>query len=645
MIHLINKSKNKMTGVSGLLIALAFITNFIGYSSLKDISLIFATVIASIPIFIKAFQALRMKAFSIELLVAIAVLGALYIGEYVESAVVTFLFLFGAYLEGRTLEKTRSSLKELIEMAPQVATVIRQEQTFELAIEEVVKGDRIILRSGGKVPVDGIVMLGQATLNEAAITGESVPAMKRKNDKVFSGTIVDEGYIEIIAEKVGDDTTFAKMIELVEEAQESKSKTQKFLDRFANFYTPAVVALSAIVFLFTQDILLSVTFLVVSCPGALVIGAPVSSVAGIGNGARNGVLVKGGEVMDQFSKVDTIVFDKTGTLTKGKPEVTDIHIFNGTNLNDLLRRVAIAEKISEHHLGQTIVKEAKKRKLDVRNEPSEVEIIKGNGILAKVEDIPFTIGNRKLMFQKGIQISKQVEGYALEREKLGNTAIFVAENKEVVGIFSIADQIREDAEEALLELRENGVKKIIMLTGDNQHTAKLVSDRLGLDEYYAELLPEDKVKFINKLKEEGHIVAMAGDGINDAPAIAHANIGLAMGKGGTDISMETADVVLMADKLLQFSHAYALSKATVRNMKQNIYFAVMIVSFLLTGVLIGDIHLASGMFIHEASVLLVILNAMRLMKFKKTNFDRVKKISIFQFIGGYVNGNRAETRM
>lgn len=622
MIVWIHKNKNKFTGLSGSLIGLAIILNLIDYSTLMDVALILATIVASIPIFIKASQALRMKAFSIELLVTIAVIGALFIGEYVESAVVTFLFLFGAYLEGRTLEKTRSSIKKLIDMAPQEATVLREGQLLEVPIDEVVKGDRILIRSGGKVPVDGNIVTGQATLNEAAITGESVPAMKRMNDKVFSGTIVDEGYIEIIAEKVGDDTTFAKIIELVEEAQESKSKTQKFLDKFANVYTPAVVILSIIVYVITKDVLLSVTFLVVACPGALVIGAPVSNVAGIGNGARNGVLVKGGEVMEQFSKVDTVVFDKTGTLTKGKPTVTDIHVFNGMDEEQLLRLVATAETASEHHLGQTIVKEAKNKSLDIRYKPTDVEIIKGNGIVSKIEGVLLTIGNRKLMTSKGITITNQVENYVLERERKGNTAIFAAIGSEVVGVFSIADEIREDAEEALAELRKNGIKTIIMLTGDNQHTAKIVTERLGLDEFHAELLPEDKVNFVKDLKARGHIVAMAGDGINDAPAIANAHIGIAMGKSGTDISMETADVVLMADKLIQFSHAYSLAKKTTRNMKQNMYFAVGIVFVLLLGVLLGDIHLASGMFIHEASVLLVIINGMRLIQYKRKKLQK-----------------------
>lgn len=616
MIQYINNHKNHITAISGILILLGFILGKAGYESFRGIALISATITASIPITVKALQALRMKAFSIELLVTIAVIGALYIREYTESSVVTFLFLFGAYLEARTLEKTRSSLKVLLDMAPQEATVIREGENITIPVEEVVKGDRVIIRSGGKVPVDGSIVSGKALLNEAAVTGESVPASKKVDDKVFSGTIVDNGYMEIIAEKVGDDTTFAKIIELVEEAQESKSKTEKFLDKFSNIYTPAVVLLAVMVYITTRNLHLAITFLVVACPGALVIGAPVSNVAGIGNGAKNGVLVKGGEVMDKLSKVDTIVFDKTGTLTKGKPEVTDIKTFNAQDSDELLRLVAEAETISEHHLGQTIVKEAKSRKLNISGQQVNGEVIKGNGIRAKVDDHILAIGNRKLMNAENIIVSNEALEYAINREKSGNTAIFAAVDGKVAGIFSIADQIREDAQEALAEMRRNGIKKMVMLTGDNKHTAELVANKLALDEFHAELLPENKVEFVKKLKMEGHVVAMAGDGINDAPAIATADIGLAMGEGGTDVSMETADVVLMADKLMQFSHAYSLAKKTIRNMKENTFFAVAIVFTLLAGVLSENVNLASGMFIHEASVLIVILNAMRLIRFR-----------------------------
>ncbi|MEH7111429.1 cation-translocating P-type ATPase [Neobacillus niacini] len=627
MMKHINQHTNHITLIAGILIGLGLMAKFMQFMGWSNGLLIAATVIAVIPIAIKAWQAIILRTFSIELLVTIAVMGALYIQEYVESSVVTFLFLFGAYLEYRTLQKTRSSLRELIDMAPQEAILLLEDGSREnISVDDVNVGDRLVVLPGGKIPVDGVVVKGQASINEAVITGESIPVNKSNDDHVFSGSLLDTGYVEIIAEKVGDDTTFAKIIELVEEAQDSKSKTERFLDRFSNYYTPAVTLLSILVYIVTRDLHLAITFLVIACPGALVIGAPVSNVAGIGNGAKNGVLIKGGEILEKFAKVDTLIFDKTGTLTKGKPEVTDFHTFGSMKSRDILGLVAKAETISEHHLGQTIVKDARNKGYDLNKyQLTASEAIKGKGITATVEGKNIVAGNRKLMDAKGIHIESNAAQYALNREMAGNTAIFLAINGKMEAIISIADQIRDDAREALADMRANGVKRIIMLTGDNRHTAESVAKQLGIDEFYAELLPNEKVDFVKKFKEEGAIVAMAGDGVNDAPAIATADIGIAMGEGGTDISMETADVVLMADKLSQYAHAYALSKKTIRNMRQNIAIALAVVAILLFGVLGGQVHLASGMFIHEGSVLVVILNAMRLIKFNTKASKKAKQ--------------------
>ncbi|UJL46703.1 cadmium-translocating P-type ATPase [Virgibacillus sp. NKC19-16] len=601
---------------SGSLLILALLFHFMDMAVWKDIALIVATFIAGYSIAKKAIQTTMMKAFSIELLVTIAVIGALFIGEYVESAAVTFLFLFGSYLEARTLEKTRSSLKTLIGMAPMEATVLKDGERFVKPISEIETGDRILIQSGEKVAIDGKIISGQAFINEATITGESVPANKKIEDQVFSGTIIDNGYVEVEAEKIGDDTAFSKIIELVEEAQESKAKTQKFLDRFANVYTPGILVLSILVLIFTQNFELSITFLVIACPGALVISTPVSLVAGIGNGAKNGTLVKGGEVMENLAKIDVLVFDKTGTLTKGAPEVTGLKAFDMEE-SELLTITAEAEIISEHHLGRTIVGEAEKRGLTLTNEPEKFTVEKGHGLYATVAGKSVVIGNRKLLRKNGIDLSSAIETYAIDEEKKGNTAIFVGVNEKLAGIISIADQTRQEAIGTIQQLKDAGVKQTVMLTGDNTHTAEKVAAQLGIDHVFAEMLPEDKVNHIKRLKAEGYKVAMVGDGINDAPAIALADVGMAMGAAGTDAAMETADVVLMADKLDKIPYAYSLAKATVRNMKQNIYVAVGTVAFLLAGVILGKIFLASGMLIHELSVLVVILNAIRLVRYKQ----------------------------
>ncbi|WP_163516673.1 heavy metal translocating P-type ATPase [Gelidibacter japonicus] len=609
------KQVNRIMYAAGILLLAAIATYVFKWNSLLlDALLITASIVAGVPTFIKAWKASRLKMFSIELLVTIAVIGALIIGEYVESAAVTFLFLFGAFLEGRSLEKARASLKSLMDMAPLEATVVRDGLRSTIMAEEVIKNDLVIIQTGEKIPIDGRVITGNASVNEAAITGESIPVSKGLDDQVFSGSILDSGYLEVIAENVGEDTTFAKIIELVEEAQEGKAKTQRFLEKFATIYTPGIMVLSVLVWAITQDVHLALTFLVIACPGALVISAPVSIVAGIGNAARNGILIKGGEVMENLAKLNAFVFDKTGTLTKGKPEVTAIKGF-GITEEELLLMAAEAEVISEHHLGRAIVKKAEKTGLKLVNKPTEVNVLKGRGIEVNLDGRPLFIGNRKGLVQNEITIETEVESYATQQERAGNTAVFIADDKKVLGIISIADTIRDKAKDTIDNLRAAGIKHLVMLTGDNKHTANIVGEQLGLDRIYAELLPEDKALKVKACMGKGIKLAMLGDGVNDAPAIASADVGIAMGVAGTDIAMETADVVLMADNLDKLTHAVKLAKTTVRNMKQNMFIAVGTVALLLAGVLTKNVNLASGMLIHELSVLLVILNAIRLVSF------------------------------
>ncbi|HLW31343.1 MAG TPA: heavy metal translocating P-type ATPase, partial [Aequorivita sp.] len=352
--------------------------------------------------------------------------------------------------------------------------------------------------------------------------------------------------------------------------------------------------------------------------GALVISAPVSIVAGIGNGARNGILIKGGEVMENLAKINAMVFDKTGTLTRGRPEVTAVKAF-GIDEKELLLMAAEAEVISEHHLGRAIVKEAERKGLTLLNKPTEVNVLKGRGIEVNLNGKPLYIGNRKGLSQNEIPIEIEVESYATEQEKAGNTAVFIADDKKVMGIISIADTIREKAVDTMHHLKTVGIDHLVMLTGDNKHTANIVGEQLGMDRIFAELLPEDKALKVKACMGKGRKLAMVGDGVNDAPAIASADVGIAMGVAGTDIAMETADVVLMADNLDKLVHALKLSTATVRNMKQNMFIAVGTVALLLAGVLTKNVNLASGMLIHELSVLLVILNAIRLVRYKPSS--------------------------
>lgn len=618
----LTKHTNHITLITGILIVLGelskFLLNFtLGY----QVTLAIASIIAAVPIAVRAWSALRNKVFSIELLVSIAVIGAFIIGEFNESAIVTFLFLFGSYLESKTLQKTRTAIKGLTDMSPTTATVVNADGTTEdMDVDDVDEGDIVLVKTGGQVPVDGEVVEGSGYLNESSITGESRQVNKQLKDSVYSGTMVENGYLKIKATQVGDDTTFAKIIELVEEAQDTKSKAEKFIDRFAQYYTPAVIVLAALVFAFSRDFRLAITVLVLGCPGALVIGAPVSNVAGIGNGAKRGILIKGGEVVDTFAKVDTLVFDKTGTLTQGKTTVAGLRSYTD-HLNDQLALAATIEGVSDHPLGQAIITYAQQHPSDQPTATlTDTETVKGQGICAKVADHTVIIGNQKMMDQHQVSLTAAQAKDLKELQAAGQSTVIMAVDGQVQLTFGIADQIRPGVKESLAALKQQGIKKLVMLTGDNQLTAEAVARKLNLDEVHANLLPEEKVEYVKQLKADGNTVAFIGDGINDSPSIANADIGIAMGSG-TDVAIDTSDIVLMQSSFPALVHAHGLAKHTVANTRQNIFIAIATVVFLLIGLIFGYIYMASGMFVHEASILVVIFNAMRLIKFR-TKFDK-----------------------
>ncbi|ARK35559.1 heavy metal translocating P-type ATPase [Lactiplantibacillus plantarum] len=616
----LTKHTNQITLVTGILIVLGMLSKYLLQFTLGyQVILAVASIIAVIPIAVRAWSALRNKVFSIELLVSIAVIGAFIIGEFNESAIVTFLFLFGSYLESKTLQKTRTAIKGLTDMSPTTATLVTDDGTEEVDVDDVDEGDVVLVKTGSQVPVDGIVVEGNGYLNEASITGEARQINKQLKDSVYSGTMVENGYLKIKATQVGDDTTFAKIIELVEEAQDTKSKAEKFIDRFAQYYTPAVLVLAVLVFAFSRDFRLAITVLVLGCPGALVIGAPVSNVAGIGNGAKRGILIKGGEVVDTFAKVDTLVFDKTGTLTEGNTAVTTMHTYTNNADNQLALAAAI-EGVSDHPLGQAIVSYADQQSAGVSPVLDDTETVKGQGICAQVGQQEVVIGNQKMLTAHNIKLNptqlKDLNGL----QAGGQSTVIMAVDGQVQLIFGIADTIRPGVKDSLAALKAQGIKKLVMLTGDNELTAQAVANELNLDEVHANLLPEEKVEYVKKLKAAGNTVAFIGDGINDSPSIANADIGIAMGSG-TDVAIDTSDVVLMQSSFPALVHAHGLAKKTVLNTRENIFIAIATVAFLLIGLIFGYIYMASGMFVHEASILVVIYNAMRLINFQ-TKFDK-----------------------
>lgn len=607
--------RNWLIAVTGVLIVGAFAQEWLlGNEGLSAFLLFLASLVGGFPIIVQAFQALRVGVASIDFLVTLAILGAFVIQEFEESAIVAFLFLFGAFLEQRTLAKTRSAIKDLVNLVPETSIRRTENGDFqEVGVDEIVEGDLLLVKTGGKIPVDGVITFGSGNVNEASITGESILVAKTIGSSVFAGTILENGTLQLRTEKIGDETTFGKIIELVEEAQDSKSKAERFIDRFSKYYTPAVLVLAIFVWLWTQNMQLAVTILVLGCPGALVIGVPVSNVSGIGNGAKNGILFKGSDVINHFSKVDTILFDKTGTLTYGNPQVSQV-IHYSHNRNYVERLLVSVEKESDHPLAKAITNYYETPFVDVVD---STEVVTGGGIAAQIGQNQVLVGNRYLMEQYKIQLNQQMKSDIEKLEVQGNSLVLTAVNGQLVLVLGIRDQVRKGVKEDLKILKKMGVKNLILLSGDNQGTVDLVVKELALTEAYGQLLPEEKAEFVKQRQAKGEMVAFVGDGINDSPSLALADIGIAMG-GGTDVAIETSNVVLMHSDFHKIPHAIALARATRYNMIENIAIALFVVVTLLVSVLTSSwMNMAIGMFVHEGSILVVILNAMRLLTYKK----------------------------
>ncbi|MFZ2750648.1 MAG: cation-translocating P-type ATPase [Propioniciclava sp.] len=602
--------------VSGALILISFfVARGLGSDAWSNAFMVAAAVVAGTPIVTKAARALMARVIGIDLLVSVAAIGAVIFGEYWEAAAVTFLFAIGHALESATLNKTRSALAELVAVAPDVAVVMRDGVQVEVPAASVAMGEIVLVKNGAKVPVDGEVVAGTGALDEASITGESIPVEKSKGDHVFAGTVAKGGFLQVLATGIGADTTLARIIHRVEDAQDAKAKTAQFMDRFSAWYTPAIMVLALVVGLITGDVVLGLTLLVIGCPGALVISIPVSIVAGIGRAAKDGILIKGGEYLETSGKITAVAVDKTGTLTKGRPHLTDVVVLApAMDRAQVLTWAARAEAGSEHPLARPILEAAAAEGLATSGLPEVTEPVPGKGITATIGGRRVLIGNVALLEQYGVADTVGAGQAAEELAAAGRTAMIVAVEDAVAGVVAVADEVRPDAAQMVARLHDAGVKKVVMLTGDAPLVAKAVGAATGVDEVRAGLLPEDKLDAVADLQRQGHVVAMVGDGVNDAPALATANIGVAMGAAGSAVAVETADIALMGDNLLKLPEAVGLARRTVNNMRQNITIALVTVAALLAGVLLGGVTMAIGMLVHEASVLVVIINAMRLLR-------------------------------
>ncbi len=605
--------------LSGALIAAALVASWtLGDDAAGPYRLLMvaAAVVAGVPIAMKAYRALLTRLVSIDLLVTIAAGGALVIGEVWEAAAVTFLFALGNALEGATFDKTRAALAELVKVAPEVAVVLRDGEQVEVGAAEVLPGETVLVKNGARVPVDGEVIGGVGSVDEATITGESLPAEKLLGDRVYAGTVAASGFLQVRAVGVGADTTLARIIHRVEEAQEAKAGTQRFMERFARWYTPAIIVLAFVAGLISGSAELGLTLLVIGCPGALVISIPVSIVAGIGRGARDGVLIKGGEHLETTARVSAVALDKTGTITEGKPQLTDVVVL-APELSEgsVLTLAARAELGSEHPLARPIIEAVRVTGAPPLALPEGSEPVPGMGVVATVDGRRVAVGNARLLEREGVTRAQLAPALAAADRlaEAGRTPMIVVVDQRPVGVLGVADELRPGATRLVEELHRAGVRHVVMLTGDAPRVAAAVAARTGVDEVHAGLLPEAKLQVVKELQARGHVVAMVGDGVNDAPALATADVGVAMGAAASAVALETADVALLADDVSKLPEALLLAKRTVRNMRQNIVVALATVAALLLGVLFGGVTMAVGMLVHEGSVLLVILNGMRLL--------------------------------
>lgn len=580
-----------------------------------------AIVIGGTEIFIVGFKNIVKLDFDMKTLMTIAIIGAAIIGEWKEAAVVVFLFAVSEALEAYSMDKARQSIRSLMDIAPPNATIRRQNQLLEVLTADIQIGDVLIVKPGEKIAMDGVVVQGKSAINQAAITGESIPVSKTLGDEVFAGTLNDTGALEVEVTKHIEDTTIAKIIHLVEEAQAEKAPSQQFVDRFAKYYTPAIMVIALLIAVIPSLITgnwghwvyQGLAVLVVGCPCALIISTPVAIVTAIGNAAKQGVLIKGGIHLEELGHVEAIAFDKTGTLTKGIPSVTSSSLQSLGNI-DVLAYITAVERSSQHPLANAVIKFA-----DTQNtlqlESTNFQSVTGKGVVADVNGSKVQIGSIRWITEE-TATSPAIENEMNALQTAGNSLIVAAIDGQFAGYIAIADQLREDTSEVLQKLKKLGIKKLLMLTGDAKPTAEAIGDQLPLDEVKADLMPADKLVEIKQLKQR-YKIAMVGDGVNDAPALASASVGIAMGGAGTDTALETADVALMADDLEKLPYTVGLSRKTLRIIKQNITFALALKVIALLLVIPGWLTLWIAIFADMGATLIVVFNSLRLIRIQK----------------------------
>jgi Cd2+/Zn2+-exporting ATPase/Cu+-exporting ATPase len=529
-----------------------------------------AVLAGGYPIFRNVVRALRNRSVTSHALMTLGIVGAIAISQYAAAAVIVFFMRLADFIEGYATERSRQAIKELLKLAPETARVERDGREVEVPAEQVTRGEVVVVKPGERIPVDGTVLEGRASVDQAPITGESVPVEKQPGDAVFAATICERGALRVRTERVGRDTTFGQIVRLVEEAEASKAPVQRFADRFTAYYIPVVVVAAVLTYLIGGSATAAVATVLVACSCAIAMATPVTVLAAVGRAARRGIIVKGGRYLEALAKVDTIVMDKTGTLTIGRPEVTDVVPLDGGSEAQLLALAASVERRSEHPLAAGILRAAEGRGLGL-NEPKEFEVYPGEGVIASVNGARALCGTEKLMARGRVEVPAAVLARIQALAAEGKSVVLVAMGGRLLGLIALADTLRPEVPGALDALRALGVRRMLLLSGDRRQVAAAVAQRLGID-FEAEVLPEQKIRLVERLQQAGHVVAMVGDGINDAPALAQADVGIAMGAAGTDAAIEAAHVALMQDDWRVVPEAILIGRRAFRTIKQNLWF-------------------------------------------------------------------------
>jgi Cd2+/Zn2+-exporting ATPase len=601
------------TLVSLLLLIAAVIQNPSGLNEVSHASTplyLAAALVGSVYIWWSAIQGIRARDFTADIPVSIATAAAIAIGQYSAAAVVAVLLLVGGMLEQFVSARAGNALDALARLLPNEVLVRRDGQDVLVPLEQVLAGDLVLIRSGERIPVDGEVLAGTASVNQAAITGESLAADKQAEDPVFAGTLCEVGALEIRATRVGEEATLGQIRRMVAEAQEQKAPIERILNRYAKFYTPAALLLGAGVWLWSGDLLRAITILIVFCPCVMVLATPTALVASIGNAALRGSLVKKGATIEALEKVDTVAFDKTGTLTFGQPRLTALDPLRDRVEADLLRMAATAEKFSEHPLGRAVVQAAQERAIAVPD-PEAFTVLPGLGVRARVDGREVMVGQPRLLIDEGITVPAHVATRAANLAAVGRTVILVAEAGQVIGMLVLEDALRPDAKEVIAHLKKLGVRTVLV-TGDNTATAERIATELGISEVHADVLPQQKVEVVKQLQAAGHRVAFVGDGVNDGPALATADVGIAMGLAGTDVAIETAEIGLLSDDLAKLPHLLGLSRQAMRAIRQNLVFSLGVLAIAVGLAIPGILSPVTGALLHELSSIPVIANSARL---------------------------------